>query len=195
MSEAASRAAIVAGVASVFAGGYFGIAHAVDPARARSLATPLDARLPFVPEAIFVYAAVYPLVLLPALLARDAEFRRYARAYLAVIAAAHLCFVLVPVGAQGLRPPPPQGADLAAWGVRLCYALDPPLNLFPSLHLALATLAAASAARLGRAAGALALAALLAVGAAACLVKQHFAADVAAGIALGLAARARWLRR
>jgi membrane-associated phospholipid phosphatase len=64
------------------------------------------------------------------------------------------------------------------------YALDPPYNLCPSLHVSIAVLAAMSMSRaLGRRAPLSSLAAAV-VAVSTCLVKQHFLIDVFAGAAL-----------
>ena len=81
------------------------------------------------------------------------------------------------------------------WGLRLNYALDPPVNLFPSLHLAGATLASLAVgkarASYGRIAGILVVPIALSV----CAVKQHYWIDAAAGIALGFGVYAVLLAR
>jgi len=178
-------------------GGYFWIGWTTDPAAAASLATALDARIPFVPESIYVYAAVYWMITLPIfVIDSPALFRRTALAYGAIVTVCLLCFLLVPVSGDGLRP------DLArveadpfvVWGLALNYALDPPVNLFPSLHLAGATIAALAAGRARTAYGVVAGAAVVPVAVSVCTVKQHFWLDAAAGVALAVAAWALVLR-
>jgi len=177
--------------------GYFWIGHTTDPATAASLATPLDARIPFVPESIWVYAAVYVVITLPIFVVDSpALFRRVALAYAVIVAVCLLCFRLFPVSGAELRPAL-AGVDASAfvlWGLRLNYALDPPVNLFPSLHLAGATIAALVVGRVRRAWGAVAGLVVAIVSVAVCTVKQHYWVDAVAGIALAAAAYATLVR-
>lgn len=178
--------------------GYFWIGLTTDPGEARSLATPLDARIPFVPASIVVYAGVYILITLPVFLVESrALFARVVVAYLFVVFVCLLSFALFPVSGAALRP------DLSEleihpfllWGLKTNYGLDPPVNLFPSMHLAGATIAALSVGKARRRDGWIAGAAVVPVAIAVCTVKQHFWVDAVAGIALGFAGFALLLRR
>ncbi len=168
--------------------GYFAVGLATDPAQARSLGTWVDDAIPFVPWTIYLYAWVYTAMLYPAFVVRCRWlFRRVALAYAVVATASVACWVAFPVTSIGIRP------DLATidpgtfhgWGLRVNLALDPPTNLFPSLHLSVATLAALCAAKADRRAGLLAVPIVLGIAVAICTVKQHFVVDGVAGVALG----------
>jgi len=74
----------------------------------------------------------------------------------------------------------------ADWAVSLLYAIDPPYNLFPSLHLSIAALAAVAAWKAAKPYGAIAFVGVVAIGVSVCTVKQHFLLDALGG--LGLAA-------
>jgi len=180
--------------------GYFGTATFVDPTTARTLRTPLDDAIPFLPATIYVYAAVYTAMLLPAFTVRCRHlFRRVVAAYALVIGASIVFFNALPVTSLGLRADAAALAALApgrfdVWGVRLCYALDPPLNLFPSMHLASVTLVALAAGTARRSYGVAGLVLTLAVAISICTVKQHYLADGIAGLALGVAAWALFVR-
>jgi len=178
-------------------GGYFWIGHTTDPASAATLATPLDAAIPFVPESIWIYAAVYGMIALPIFVVESpALFRRIALAYVAIVATCLACFWFFPVSSAGLRPPL-DGVEASAfvlWGLHLNYALDPPVNLFPSLHVAGAAIAALAAGRVRRAWGVGGWVAVAAVSVAVCTVKQHFWVDAAAGIALAGVSHAAFVR-
>jgi len=180
--------------------GYFGTASFVDPATARSLQTPLDDAIPFLPGTIYVYAAVYTGMLVPVFTVRCRHlFRRVVAAYALVIGASVLFFNAMPVSAIGLRADPATLAALGpgrfdVWGVRLCYSLDPPLNLFPSMHLASVVLVALTAWTARRSYGVVGLALALGVAISICTVKQHFVADGIAGFVLGGAAWALFVR-
>ena len=178
-------------------GPYFWIGASVDPGRAASLATPLDERIPFVAGSIWIYAAVYVLIGLPAFVVESpALFRRVVLAYLVVITVCLVCFLVFPISGAPLRPAL-EGVDASAfvlWGLRLNYGLDPPVNLFPSMHLAGATIAAFSAWQARRAYGALAFALVVPVAISVCTVKQHYWLDAAAGVLLAAGVWA-WLLR
>jgi len=176
-------------VLAYFLVGYFAVGFlASDPEGARSLRTPLDAAIPFLLESVGVYWSILPMSLLPIFVVRDpVVFRRVALAYALVIALALAAFLLFPVTSVGLRPDVRLYADagFAGWLLQLLYFLDPPFNLFPSLHLALALLAALAAWRVDRPSGAAALAWTACIAASVCTTKQHYAVDVAAGLLLG----------
>jgi hypothetical protein len=193
------RAALTGAVLAFFLVGYFAIGWLSDPARARSLALPLDARVPFVLGTVIVYWSVLPMGLLPIFVVRDPGlFRRVALAYALAIGASFACFLTFPVTALGFRPDGAAyaGQGFAGWLLRLLHFLDPPMNLFPSLHLALSTLAALAALRVRASFGTAALAWAACILVSVCTTKQHYALDAAAGVALagsahlGLVARA-----
>jgi hypothetical protein len=191
------RLAIAVGMLAFAFGGYFGIGHATDPTAASSLATSLDAAIPFVPESIWVYAAVYVMITLPIfVIDSPALFRRIAVAYAAIVVVCLSCFALFPVSGAGLRPSleDVEASAFVLWGLQLNYALDPPVNLFPSLHVAGATIAALAAGRARRAWGIGAGLVVAAVSVAVCTVKQHFWVDAAAGVALAWAAHTALVR-
>lgn len=192
------RIAIATALIAFVFGGYFWIGLTTDPAGAASLATPLDARIPFLPASIVVYVAVYLMILLPVFLIESpALFGRVVQAYAFVAGWCLLCFWLFPVSGAELRPDLDTVAThpFLLWGLRLSYGLDPPVNLFPSLHLGGATIAALSVGVARRRDGVVACAAIVPVAISVCTVKQHFWVDAAAGIALGIASWALFLAR
>jgi hypothetical protein len=190
------RAVLSGALVLYFLVGYFGVGWlATDPADARSLAIPLDAAIPFVLASVVVYWSILPMALLPVFVVADRDlFRRVALAYAVTITTALVIFVVFPVTSVGLRPDAPAFADsgFAGWLFRLLHFLDPPLNLFPSLHLALAFLAALAAVRAGSALGAAAIVWTLGIAVSVCTTKQHFAVDAIAGLALAAGVH-RWL--
>jgi hypothetical protein len=184
-------------LALAWTGGYQTIGWSIDGGRAVSLATPLDGAIPFIPETVYLYGLVYGAALYPLFVVRSrALLRRTALAYVVVIAVSLACFVVFPVTCAALRPPLAEvdPGTLHGWGLRLIYRLDPPANLFPSLHVGLAAIGAAAAWR------ACPRHALLAVGIVAgtvlsvCTVKQHFVADAVAALALVALVDQRLLR-
>jgi hypothetical protein len=191
------RAALTAGLVTFFIAGYFGVGLSRDPARARELFSYLDDHIPFVPRSVWAYLGIFPAALSPLFIVRCPRlFRRTALAYGAAIAVSLICFTTFPVTAMRLRVDPTM-LDVARpsdWAVSILYALDPPYNLFPSLHLSIAVLAAFSAWKAARLYGAALFMAMGFVGASICTVKQHFFLDALGGLALAAAVGAMILR-
>jgi membrane-associated phospholipid phosphatase len=188
VSDGRERLLLAAGLAVFFLTGYFGIGFVIDPTRLRDLASPLDERIPFVSHAVWVYVCIFPAALSPLVLVRDnAIFRRTALAYAIAMTVSFSCFFAFPITSRSLRVPihdldPSQLSDRV---VELIYALDPPTNLFPSLHLSIVVLAVMSLWRAGKITCMLAAAGAFAIGGSVCLIKQHFIVDAAGGLALG----------
>src|SRR5690606_37265290 len=98
----AERALLAAAIGAVWVAGYHVIGWSTDPARALALDTALDRAIPFVPETVYLYGLVYPASLYPLFVIRSrALLRRAALAYVLVIVASLLCFVLLPVTCAG----------------------------------------------------------------------------------------------
>ncbi len=192
------RAALTIGVVAFFVAGYFGVGLHTTPAAARELATVLDSRIPFIAGSVWVYLSVFPTSLLPLFVVRDPRlFRRTILAYGIVIAVSLLVFVGFPVTSLGLRVSP-KALDLtrfSPWAVSVLYGLDPPYNLFPSLHLSIAALAGLSTWKASRVYGAVACAGVVAIGVSICTVKQHFVLDGVGGMALAALVHGLVLRR
>ncbi|MFQ5659366.1 MAG: phosphatase PAP2 family protein [Gammaproteobacteria bacterium] len=183
------RTALTLGLAALFLVGYFGVGLNTDPARALDLSSSLDERIPFVAETVWVYIWIFPAALIPLFTVRSRQlFRRLSFAYASVIILSLICFMLWPVTSNGLR------VDVAAldpgrfsdWGVKLLYSIDPPYNLFPSLHLSIATLAACSAGKARRFYGVITFVGVGMVLVSISTVKQHFVLDGLAGLVLAL---------
>lgn len=183
----AERAIIAVTVSTLWTGGYHLIGWTTDPTRTTSLATGLDRAIPFVPETVYLYGLVYGAALYPLFALRSRRLlHRTVLAYLLVIGASLTCFALFPVSCASLRPPL-EAVDertLHGWGLRLIYTLDPPTNLFPSLHVGLAAIGAASLRRASRGHGWLAGSIVAATVVSICTVKQHFVVDAVAALAL-----------
>jgi membrane-associated phospholipid phosphatase len=179
--------------AAVLVGLYVAIyfAAGLRPVEGASLATPLDRTVPFRPAAVFVYASTYPMVLGPLFLVRDAHlFARTWLGYALCLAVCGVVFVLLPVGSLSLRADlsTVPTSTLAGWGIHVLYALDPPRNCFPSLHLALAFTGTLAVGRARRWLGGVGAAWIAALTVSVVLVKQHYVVDALAGLALGWAA-------
>ncbi len=166
----------------VWAFGYFAIGHQVDPSRGVSLGTPADSDIPYVKLALFPYLALYALFLMPFFLVRDKEFFRvFTWAYVTVMVFCYLIFWNFPVT---LHHPSIEVTDLTTWGLSILYSADPPVNCFPSMHAAMAMMAALTILEISLPKGIFAMAATLGIGAAALLIKQHYIADILGGFGI-----------
>ena len=185
------------GLAIAFGGGYFGIGLNTAASRAHQLATPLDQAIPFVPESVWIYLWMLSAAFLPLFVVRcPVLFARTLQAYALAIGVSFLVFIAFPVTAAPLRVDPQEldRSRPAEWAVSVLYAIDPPTNMFPSLHLSISALAAFS---IWKAAKRWGVAALLGVALAAvsiCTVKQHYVVDGLGGVVLAAGLYA-WLLR
>ena len=184
----------LAGLASTFHGrGVIGLTTVVligvpfaltgrftDPTTAHVLGTPLDDAIPFVPWSVYIYSRVYSSMLFPLFVVRDPRlYLRTAAAYLVLAALSLLVYWIYPVTSLGLRP------DLSAldttvfhnWGMRLTYEIDPPVNLFPSLHVGAALVSALAAYKARPLYGWVSAPIVVGICVTILTTKQHFVAD------------------
>jgi membrane-associated phospholipid phosphatase len=182
------RAVLTVSLVIFFITGYFGVGISRKPEEARELATALDARIPFMARSVWIYLLIFPSALLPLFVVRCRRlFGRTAVAYAIAITISLFCFTFFPVTSLGLR------ADAAMldltrasdWAVATLYSIDPPYNLFPSLHLSIAVLAAFSVWKASRLYGVVTFVTLVFIGVSVCTVKQHVVLDAVGGVALG----------
>jgi hypothetical protein len=191
------RVGITLALVAFFVAGYFGVGLVAHAPAARSLGTALDDAIPFVPVTVWIYAWVFTAAFVPVFVARCPRlFRRTALAYAVAIAASLACFAAFPVTSLGLRADPAllDTTRFSPWAVSVLYRVDPPYNLFPSLHLSIAVLAALACRKAAPRLGAAMFAGVGLVAVSVCTVKQHFVLDVAGGVALALAVHAVFLR-
>ena len=155
----------------------------------------LDRMMGLRPSWVFVYASLYIfVVVLPLLVLRGRDlFRQTMRGYLAVMLTAYAGFLVYPTSAP--RVEELTGSGFTAWMLRLFYSIDAPYNCFPSLHVAYSFVSAFACYRVHHGLGVTAIvwAALIAVSTV--FTKQHYAIDAIAGVVMGLAAYALFLRR
>jgi membrane-associated phospholipid phosphatase len=154
----------------------------------------LDRLLPLAPTWALVYGALYLfLIVLPVFVIQQEELiRRTVWAYLTVWMVSYACFLLYPTFAP--RPDRVLGSGFAVWGLRFLYDADPPYNCFPSLHVAHSFVSALACARVHRTLGGVAISCASLVAISTLFTKQHYVADVLAGMFLALAACAVFLR-
>ncbi|HVY40304.1 MAG TPA: phosphatase PAP2 family protein [Polyangia bacterium] len=191
LASARYRWTIGLGLAAIQSAVYFGIGHAHLSRSTEILRTRLDDAIPFWPWTAWCYLPFYAGTFLIAVggFRRRVLFNRSAAAVILVMLIGALGHLFV--GAEYPRPvlmPPYPNLSYAfmAW----VQHVDPPGNVFPSLHVAhttmLALLLIRDRPRLGRVA--LVMATMLA--ASTLTTKQHFLADVVAGYVLALLGRA-----
>jgi membrane-associated phospholipid phosphatase len=181
------RVLLTAGLVALFSAGYLCAGLMADPARARDLMTGLDARIPFLPGSIWVYVWVFPAAFAPLFVVRSRQlFREVVLAYAIVMVVSFLCFALFPVSSSQLRVAAGglDEARFSQWAVAVLYRLDPPFNLFPSLHLSIAALAALACWKADRRIGCCMALGVALVGVSISTVKQHFLLDGIGGLAL-----------
>ncbi len=182
------RVALTVSLVIFFIAGYFGTGISRKPEEARELTTALDAQIPFIARSVWIYLLIFPSALLPLFVVRCRKlFGRTAIAYAIAITISLFCFTFFPVTSSDLRADPAM-LDLTRasdWAVATLYSIDPPYNLFPSLHLSIAVLAAFSVWKASRLYGAAAFVTLVFIGVSVCTVKQHVVLDAVGGVALG----------
>ncbi len=145
----------------------------------------VDARFPFVPQAMYVYLLAYFAVLGLFLIRRSAAFLN--RAYLAFIAMnllAYALFALFP--SQGPERGFP-GAESDAM-LQFLYSLDARWNAFPSLHVANPWLVALLAVRERRfdKVSVFLIVVAVCISLSTLLIRQHYLLDVLGGFALAV---------
>jgi membrane-associated phospholipid phosphatase len=153
----------------------------------------LDRAVPFQPKWELIYGSLYVFLFLPLfVVGGERLFRRTIYAYLAVLLVGYAGFLAMP--AVGPRPPVFPGDGFIAWLLGINFALDPPYNCFPSLHVGEAVVAAVACYRVHRGVGVVTglWAALIAVST--LFIKQHYVVDVVAGVLVGGAACVLFLR-
>lgn len=154
----------------------------------------LDRLLPLTPTWALVYGALYLfLIVLPVFVVQQEEMiRRTVWAYLTVWTVSYTCFLLYPALAP--RPNNVMGNGFAVWSLRFLYDADPPYNCFPSLHVAHSFVSALACYRVHRTLGLVAMLCASLVAISTLFTKQHYIADVIAGIFLSLVTYAVFLR-
>ena len=99
------------------------------------LALAWDGLIPFRPEWIVIYVlsfASWAITFVPIFRQRRELVYRNATAYLVTLLVTGACFLLIP---GAIERPEVTGSDFFSRLTRLVYAVDPPNNLCPSLHV------------------------------------------------------------
>ncbi|MDR2366224.1 MAG: phosphatase PAP2 family protein [Zoogloeaceae bacterium] len=144
-----------------------------------------ELRIPFVQEWFWAYMSIYVLAILPPFFLNPPELRRLARAFMAAILVAGLCFVAFPAPV-GYARALPSGEPYHTL-FRVIFHFDGPLNSVPSLHVCCAALFLLA---LGRRSSpflrVMWAAWFFLIVCSTMLVHQHHVLDIVAGIALAL---------
>lgn len=154
----------------------------------------LDSAIPLVPEWSLIYGGLYVfLIALPVFVVREETHLRYTvRAYLAVWITAYICFLAYPTVAP--RPSEISDRGFGAWGLQLLYAMDPPYNCLPSLHVAHSFVSALTCLHVHRGVGIAATLCASLVALSTLFTKQHYVLDVIAGVLMAVIAYAVFVR-
>jgi membrane-associated phospholipid phosphatase len=187
MTLRAEKALVSLGLASILGPGFFWVARMTE---ARStlppawLATWLDQICPLIPAAVLIYLSWYPATLI-VLVAERTTFRRAYAAYVLAFAMCVAGYLVLPVTIS--RPNLAHDAGLSVAVLRALYAFDPPVNVFPSFHAAVAAILwrLRPASPIG---SAVVSAWVVTLCFACVLTKQHYVLDVVAGLAVGIVA-------
>jgi membrane-associated phospholipid phosphatase len=152
----------------------------------------LDRAIPVEPVWMLAYGSVWIFAFLPVFVVRQpALTRRAMLAALTVICLAYVGFLIYPTV---LPRSETVGESFFAKSLEVNYALDPPYNCFPSLHVAWAFVAALTCYRVHRGVGLVALVWATIIGVSTLYTKQHYVVDVIGGIAIAYAAYLLFLR-
>jgi len=183
------------GMALVQSTAYFGIGHLHLTRSTELLRMHLDDAIPFLPWTSWCYLPFYAAIFIMAIIGiqRRALFNRAVLAVLIVMVVGATCHVLI--GAEYprpiLSPPYPDISSAFMAGVQ---HIDPPGNVFPSLHVAHTTMLSLILIKDRPRLGAVALVMATLLAASTLTTKQHFIADVASGYVLAFVGRAIALR-
>ncbi len=181
-----ARGAIVAPLAwLLWAGSYYAVAACTDPSRAHVLAEGLAARLPFVPAVAPLYLGVHPLSALPFVRATsDDALRRVTIGHVLIVLVSVVAWLSVPVSFP--RSLAATGGSFGAWSLNSIRGSDPIVNCLPSTHCAMAFHAAWRLRHDGRLLAGWSAATAVLIAISTMLLRQHYAVDVVAGVALGV---------
>jgi membrane-associated phospholipid phosphatase len=183
------------GMALVQSTVYFGIGHAHISRSTELLRTRLDDAIPFIPATSWCYLPFYAAIFIMAIIGikRRALFNRAVLAVLVVMAVGASCHLLI--GAEYPRPVlVPPYPDISSRFMAFVQHIDPPGNVFPSLHVAHTTMLALILLKDRPRLGAVALVMATLLAASTLTTKQHFIADVVSGYVLAFLGRAIALR-
>jgi len=169
--------------------GYFIVGILTSEPRARSLHTSFDDLIPFLPQTSYLYACAYTIIFYPAFIIRcQCLFRCFILAIGIMTTACFACWVAFPVASTSFRIDLNQisRSTFYGWGIWLVYTLDPPVNLFPSLHVAGAVMVGLVAKQVRAAYCWVIMPMIVGICVSTFTIKQHYLIDGLAGILISL---------
>jgi membrane-associated phospholipid phosphatase len=149
-----------------------------------NLRTPLDAALPVVPVFVIPYVSLNPYVYASLVLFLIFRTRIYQSAAISFLVAWAVCYSFYFFLQTEVLRPVLAGSDLFTRMIRAVYAGDNYYNDFPSLHTTMSTILAIHWYRADRRLGILAGIWTALIVLSTVLIKQHYVADLAAGLVL-----------
>lgn len=163
--------------------GYMVISYVVDTSHSPSLAISLDEQIPFLPWTIAIYDWIYIIIFLPLFTVRDVKlFLAISKGFAFIIFISLTFFLFFPVKIE--RPEILAPKDFFEWWVYLNYKIDKPTALFPSMHVSNAIFSGLAVLYWSKKIGVPAFILSILISISTLTVKQHFIADVLAGIFL-----------
>ena len=159
-----------------------------------NLRTPLDVALPVVRPLVIPYVSLDPLVyftLVVFLLFRTKVFQSASLAMITAFLVSYLFYFFLQT--EVVRPVL-TGTDLFTRLIRGVYATDNPYNDFPSLHTSISTLLTIHWFQFNRRAGFVAAFWTALIVASTILIKQHYVADLVAGLLLAFGVSSLYIR-
>ncbi len=186
-----------AGASVLLAAGVFFASKIYDPLNhgpaVLHLRTPLDDALPLIPLFVIPYDSLEPLIYFSLIVFLVFRTRIFQSAALSLIVAMLVSYAVYFFLQTEVLRPVVSGSDTLSRMIRDVYAGDSPYNDFPSLHTSLSTIIAIAWWRTDRRLGFVAGAWTALIVASTIFVKQHYVADVAAGLLLAWGAS--WLSK
>jgi membrane-associated phospholipid phosphatase len=144
-----------------------------------------EQHIPLIPEAVFGYMLIYPTMILAYFKTDEhATYYRLVRHMFILLSCHYVLFLLLPMTME--RPILATEGNLALEILRIFYEIDPPHNLFPSIHVSLPLLASLGIWRYRPIWGMIFMIVTIIVIGSVLLIKQHYAVDVLGAIALVL---------
>jgi len=158
------------------------------------LRSPLDKIIPLVKPFVIPYISLNPYVYLTLVILLVFNARIFESGALSIISAFIVSYIFYYFLQSYVERPPVSGNDIFSNLIRAVYEGDNPYNCFPSLHTSISTIMALHWMRLNSKPGIIACAWSMLIILSTLFIRQHYIADVAAGIILGAGFSALFLR-
>jgi len=156
---------------------YFGINIISRHRKTHILALPFEQNIPFVPFFVIFYMLTYVIIFMVIVVVKDIkDFRRTALAFILVIVVSSIFYLAYPV--EAVRPNITNPDTIILKLLAFVYIIAEPYNLFPSLHIALTTLALLICFHFKRFVGYLLIPFVTLITASTLFLKQHYIVDI-----------------